>query len=116
MNCPCNNGTPAAAGVPAPSQAPRRTWLAPAGSLVRWAAPVAALALIPKCPACVAAYILLFTGVGLSIPAAAAVRWTLMSLSIAALALLTFRAARALLAAMSSRAATSPPASAPPAR
>lgn len=60
-------------------------------ALFKLALPIAALILIPKCPACVAAYALLFTGVSLSIPAAAAVRWTLIALSIAALARLLTR-------------------------
>lgn len=60
--------------------------------LVQWAIPVTILALVPKCPACVAAYVLLFTGVGLSLPVAAAARWTLITLSLAAMAILLARA------------------------
>lgn len=63
-------------------------------NVIEWALPIATLALIPKCPACVASYVLLFGGIGLSLPAAAAVRWTLISLNITALFYLIFRTAR----------------------
>jgi hypothetical protein len=63
-------------------------------SLIQWAVPVTALALMPKCPMCVAAYVVLFTGIGLSLPVAAAMRWALIAISIAALAYLLVRAAR----------------------
>jgi hypothetical protein len=77
-----------ASGDPAP-----RGWLGRVGTAVRWAAPVAVLALVPKCPACVAGYVLLLTGVGLSLPGAAAVRWSIIGLCIGALAYLVVRAA-----------------------
>ena len=48
-----------------------------------WAASGALLVLMPKCPACLAGYVLLFTGVGLSFPAATAVRWSLIGLCVA---------------------------------
>jgi hypothetical protein len=43
---------------------------------------------------CVAAYVVLFTGIGLSLSAAAAMRWALIALSVAALAWLVLRALR----------------------
>jgi hypothetical protein len=46
---------------------------------------------MPKCPVCLAAYVALWTGVGLSFGAAAYVRWTLLSLSGAALLCLIAR-------------------------
>jgi hypothetical protein len=62
--------------------------------VAEWAIPITTLALVPKCPACVAAYVLLLTGVGLSFPAAVAMRWTVIVLSVAALVYLLVRAVR----------------------
>jgi hypothetical protein len=95
MNC-CNGGDPAAPAITTPT--PRRSWIRRIRGAIEWALPITILALIPKCPACVAAYVLLFTGIGLSLPAAAATRWALITLSLAALAYLALRAARRALA------------------
>jgi hypothetical protein len=81
----CPRGKSAAPGIGAP------TWARRAVSFVEWALPVVALALIPKCPACLAGYILLFTGLGLSLSAAAAVRWTIIGVCAVVLALLLLR-------------------------
>jgi len=59
--------------------------------LAGWIAPGAALVIVPKCPACVAAYIAVATGVGVSITTAAHIRFALISVCAAALA---FAAAR----------------------
>jgi hypothetical protein len=63
-------------------------------AVIQWAIPVIGLALVPKCPACVAAYVLIFTGVGLSLPAAAAVRWILIAFGAVALVILVVRHTR----------------------
>lgn len=82
---------------------PRRTrsdlppWRRRVGSVVKWGFPALTLALVPKCPACVAGYVLLFTGVGISLPAAAAVRWALIALCVGVLAWSMFRSARRIL-------------------
>ena len=47
--------------------------------------PTATLALLPKCPACLAAYIALFTGLGISLSVAAWLRTTLLIVSFATL-------------------------------
>lgn len=49
------------------------------------------LLLIPKCPVCFAAYIAAFTGLGLSFPAAAGLRWAMIALCVASLGFLTIR-------------------------
>jgi hypothetical protein len=55
---------------------------------IAWLLPIATLAFIPKCPACVAAYVALWTGLGLSFSAAAYLRGALLLLCIASLLLL----------------------------
>lgn len=56
-----------------------------------WILPGVTLALLPKCPACVAAYIALATGLGISFSTAAYIR---TSLVIVSASLLVFVAAR----------------------
>ena len=64
--------------------------------LLQWLFPLATLALMPKCPACVAAYALLLTGIGLSFSAATALRWSLIMISLIAMAVLIHRSGRRL--------------------
>jgi hypothetical protein len=47
-----------------------------------WVVPSTILALIPKCPACLAAYIALWSGIGLSLSAAMYLRTSLLVLSV----------------------------------
>ncbi len=89
------NGRCCSAVESAEKPARRRTsrWLDALG----WLAPATALALMPKCPLCVAAYVALFTGIGLSLPTAALARTTLIVLCAASLAFMALRTmARAL--------------------
>ena len=66
--------------------------------LVGWIVPSAILALIPKCPICLAAYIALWTGLGLSVTAAASVRVLLIIVCLIALVVLAARQTRRLFA------------------
>jgi len=99
MNCCDENDLPPSESNAMFSERPvnkPKPWRRRAAELFQWMLPVTILALIPKCPMCIAAYVLLCTGVGLSLTAAAAIRWILIALSFAALAWLSLRAANRL--------------------
>ena len=59
--------------------------------LAGWLIPGTLLAFFPKCPLCVAGYVALATGLGLSLTVATYLRWTLLLLCAASL---TFMARR----------------------
>jgi hypothetical protein len=67
-----------------------------AAALASWAFPGTVLALLPKCPACLAAYAALWTGIGLSMPEASGLRLFLMVACTASLAFLAYRQLRRL--------------------
>jgi len=77
--CPCQSR---------PETKPRR-W----SRGLAWLAPAVVLALTPKCPACVVAYVAIFTGLGLSLTTAAYLRTGAIVLAVLAL---TWLAAMAL--------------------
>ena len=56
-----------------------------------WLLPGVVLAILPKCPACLAAYVAVGTGLALSAPAAAYLRTTLLALCVGSLAYLGAR-------------------------
>jgi hypothetical protein len=60
-------------------------------SAAEWVAPGVGLVLIPKCPACVAAYVAAMSGIGISMPMAATIRWGLIILCLLALAFAAVR-------------------------
>lgn len=54
-------------------------------SALGWILPAAVLALMPKCPVCVAAYAAAFTGIGLSLTAASYLRSGLIAVAVVGL-------------------------------
>jgi len=92
-NCPfCNlDAAPESEGpIPDSERRPagllRRAWRG-----VQWLFPAALLALMPKCPLCVAAYIALFTGVGVSVTTARWIQLLMLGFCLTSLAYLAFR-------------------------
>jgi hypothetical protein len=62
--------------------------------LAEWLIPSTILALMPKCPACVAAYVALATGIGISMPTATFIRYAMGAACVASLAFLLTRSIR----------------------
>ena len=80
--CNCGNGPRTmAGGAGAP---PYRRWL----NFIGWIVPTTILALIPKCPACVAGYAVIGTSVGFSLSAFAQLRLAVIILCIVSLCFL----------------------------
>ena len=61
------------------------TWVQRVREIFAWVLPSAILVLVPKCPACLAAYVTLWTGLGLSLSTATYLRWLLLFLGFASL-------------------------------
>lgn len=64
------------------------------GEIARWIVPSATLVLLPKCPFCVAAYVALFSGIGISVTSASRLRTSLLVLCVAALLYLAVKRLR----------------------
>jgi hypothetical protein len=61
------------------------TWVQSVREIFAWVLPSAILVLAPKCPVCLAAHVMLWTGLGLSLSTATYLRWALLLLCTAAL-------------------------------
>ncbi len=60
-------------------------WVRRVQAVFAWVVPSVVLVSLPKCPACLAAYLALWTGLGLSLTSATYLRWGLLSLGAASL-------------------------------
>ena len=92
----CCQATPsgnANADSPKPQHKPRRF-----RDGLNWVVPSTILALMPKCPACVAGYIALGTGIGISLPAATFLRAFLIMACCASLLFMCVRRVRGFVA------------------
>jgi len=67
------------------------------GEIAGWIVPSATLALVPKCPACVAAYVAFATGIGITLPAATHLRAMLVLLCVASLVFIVAKRLRSLI-------------------
>lgn len=63
-------------------------------NLAQWLAPGAILVFLPKCPACLAGYVALWSGVGLSLSVASGIRHSLIVVSAGMLLILAARLVR----------------------
>jgi len=68
-----------------------RTCCGRGAEIAGWILPGATLALLPKCPACLAGYVALATGLGISFSAAAWLRVALVAVSVAVLTIVAIR-------------------------
>ena len=84
-NC-CDRATRDRGNAPRPESRWRR-----GSTIAAWIFPGASLALLPKCPVCLAAYVALASGIGISIQTAAVLRTSLLVLSVATLLFLALK-------------------------
>ena len=84
MNAHCSCGI-RESGAPSPSPQKRPSLITRGINAIRWMLPGAMLILIPKCPMCLAAYVALGTGIGLSVTTARYLRIALIVLCVASL-------------------------------
>ena len=89
-NC-CCGAAAASSDSPAPLRRPNASLGRRAIELAGWLIPGTLLAFFPKCPLCVAGYVALATGLGMSLTVATYLRWTLLALCLGSLAFMASR-------------------------
>lgn len=77
--------------MPAETPSPLRRFSARLRRGLAWLLPALGLALMPKCPACLAGYIAVMSGASLSLPLAERLRESLVLICVAALVFLAWR-------------------------
>jgi hypothetical protein len=88
----CCCGTNAAStDSPAPRRYQNASFGRKAIELAGWLIPGTLLAFFPKCPLCIAGYVALATGLGMSLTAATYLRWALLALCLGSLAFMATR-------------------------
>lgn len=89
-HCRCSAQT-AADDSPAPVGKPTSSLGRRGLELAGWLIPGTLLAFFPKCPLCVAGYVALATGLGVSLTVATYLRWGLLLVCVASLAFMAHR-------------------------
>jgi hypothetical protein len=89
----CQMKTPAGDDIRRPSSRFRR-----GREIAGWIVPSVTLALLPKCPACVVAYVALATGIGISLPTATYLRTMLVIMCVSLLVFIASLSLRRLIA------------------
>ena len=102
----CCGAAAASSYFPAPRRQRNASFVRRAVEVAGWLIPGTLLAFFPKCPLCVAGYVALATGLGMSLTAATYLRWALLA---ACLASLSFMALRLMARRLRSPAAPAPP-------
>lgn len=95
MNSCCDNLKPA-----------RKTWPRQLALSLEWLLPGAVIALMPKCPVCLAGYVAVFSGIGISLSTAAVLRNSLLAGCMLVISLLVLRRLDALLTFFKARSTT----------
>jgi hypothetical protein len=87
----CCGAAAASSDSPAPLRQPNASLGRRAIELAGWLIPGTLLAFFPKCPLCVAGYVALATGFGMSLTAATYLRWALLAACLASLSFMAIR-------------------------